>query len=415
MSKASNHKLDIDNLDFKHIYTFEEFESINEQLKTHTLKIDGNPVNLFEFHEGKLLPMSQNSISKEAVVCEISRQLCNWNVYTRQNGIITTSQGGFNFGNSDQRTICAPDVAFIPKNIYRSLDHQQQWTFKGQSFTPTFVVEVAVVQEGYQEYNDLDKKFREIYLRQARQLALVDGGSILPGFILKVQTIDDTISQEYSESSSSESDGTIDCPKCSVTFSNNYDFMKHFENSHARRWHLKNLDKVPNHLAVLFWGEIKEKRLKEAAQLCCWAWCSGIKVLSIYDVKDDLKNNAQLLQSYIDTFSRHFFIHEKFIPIIRVTALGVSTKYSNNESSNLPDLQVNLISYADGRTRIVEVAKNMAEDVMQGKMKSNELDAEELDRRLIPQFSEPQLLILFSPKIELEGFPPWHIHLTEIL
>ncbi|CAG8616154.1 5521_t:CDS:2 [Dentiscutata erythropus] len=181
---------------------------------------------------------------------------------------------------------------------------------------------------------------------------------------------------------------------------------------------LKNLDKVPKHLAVLFWGGINEKRLKEAAQLCCWAWCSGIKMLSIYNVEDDLKNNAQLLQSYIDTFSRHFFINEKFIPIIRVTALFASTKnvYSNNENSNLPDMQVNLISYADGRPRIVEVAKSLAEDVIQGKMTSDELDIEELDRRLsVPRFSEPQLLILFSPKIELEGFPPWHIHLTEIL
>ncbi|CAG8772173.1 36925_t:CDS:2, partial [Racocetra persica] len=125
----------------------------------------------------------------------------------------------------------------------------------------------------------------------------------------------------------------------------------------------------------------------------------------------DLKNSAQLLQSYIDTFSRHFFIHEKFIPIIRVTALGVS----NNEDSNLPDMQVNLTSYTDGRTRIVEVTKNMAEDIIQGKMKIDELDIGELDRRLsVAQFSEPQLLILFSPKIELEGFPPWHIHLTEI-
>ncbi|CAG8789307.1 9200_t:CDS:1, partial [Cetraspora pellucida] len=163
MSKVNDHKLDLENLDFKRTYTFEEFELINEQLKTHTLEIDGNPVDLFEFNKGKLLPMPQSPINKEVIVHEISRQLGNWNVYTRQNGIITTSQGGFDFDISGQRTIHAPDVAFIPKNIYRSLDHQQQWTFKGQPFTPTFVVEVTVVREGYQEFNDLDKKFREIY------------------------------------------------------------------------------------------------------------------------------------------------------------------------------------------------------------------------------------------------------------
>ncbi|CAG8841056.1 21027_t:CDS:1, partial [Racocetra persica] len=222
----NNHKLDLDNLDFKRTYTFEEFELINEQLKTRTLEIDGNPVNLFEFNEGKLIPMPQNPISKEAVACEIFGQLRSWNVYTHQNGIITTSQGGFVFGISGQRTIRAPDVAFIPKNIYRSLDHQQQWTFKGQSFTPTFIAEVAVVREGYQEFNDLDKKFSEIYFATDSSVCLgwlvdpknkqiyiyrrrvtgvvyrtshgwnnVNGGSILPGFTLKVQQIDDTISQ----------------------------------------------------------------------------------------------------------------------------------------------------------------------------------------------------------------------------
>ncbi|CAG8766504.1 7983_t:CDS:2, partial [Acaulospora morrowiae] len=49
-------KVDIDNLDLNRIYTFDEFEFINEQLKTRTLVINGDPVNLFEFDKGKLLP-----------------------------------------------------------------------------------------------------------------------------------------------------------------------------------------------------------------------------------------------------------------------------------------------------------------------------------------------------------------------
>lgn len=266
MSKANHHKLDLGNLDLKRTYTFEEFKLANEQLKTRTLEIDGNPVDLFEFNKGKLLPMPQSPISMEAVVHEISRQLGNWNVYNHQNGIVTTSQGGFNFCISGQRTIRAPDISFISKNIYRSLDCQQQWTFKGQPFTPIFVVEVAIVREGYQEFNDLDQKFREIYFATSSSVDLgwlvdpmnkqiyiyrrrvsgvvyrtshgwnnVNGGSILPEFTLKVQKIDDTISQESSESSS-ENGQIIECPKCDATFSNDYKYMEHYEDSHARRW-----------------------------------------------------------------------------------------------------------------------------------------------------------------------------------
>ena len=29
--------------------------------------------------------------------------------------------------------------------------------------------------------------------------------------------------------------------------------------------------------------------------------------------------------------------------------------------------------------------------------------------------TEPDLLILFSPRVDLQGFPPWQIRLTEIL
>nr|CAG8670380.1 4750_t:CDS:2 [Entrophospora candida] len=228
MLKANGHKIDLDHLDLNRTYTFEEFEFINEQLKTHTLEINETPVDLFEFNKGKILPMPQNPISKEAVVCEISRQLGNWNVQTCENGITTTSQGGFDFNISGQRAIRAPDVAFTPKNIYRSLNHQQQWTFKGQPFMPTCIVEVTVTQEGYQKFNDLDQKFREVYFAM--------GSSVELGFTLEVEKIDDAISQESSESSSSESDETINCPKCGATFSNCYIFMKHFEDNHTHKW-----------------------------------------------------------------------------------------------------------------------------------------------------------------------------------
>jgi len=29
--------------------------------------------------------------------------------------------------------------------------------------------------------------------------------------------------------------------------------------------------------------------------------------------------------------------------------------------------------------------------------------------------TEPDLLILFSPRVDFQGFPPWQIRLTEIL
>ena len=75
MSKA---KIDLSNLDFSRPYTFEEFKSLNKQLKTSTLEVNGQPVNLFDLDEnGKLVPMPQATHCMEVTVGEIARQLGN--------------------------------------------------------------------------------------------------------------------------------------------------------------------------------------------------------------------------------------------------------------------------------------------------------------------------------------------------
>ncbi|RUS24255.1 hypothetical protein BC938DRAFT_473880, partial [Jimgerdemannia flammicorona] len=69
----------------------------------------------------------------------------------------------------------------------------------------------------------------------------VDGGDVLPGFVLKVWKIDQAISQESSESSSSgtsdDDDGDVEipCPKCDETFPNDHTFLEHYEDEHARK------------------------------------------------------------------------------------------------------------------------------------------------------------------------------------
>ncbi|CAG8784062.1 12578_t:CDS:1, partial [Racocetra fulgida] len=117
MLQVHKHEIDLDNLDFNRSYTLEEFEYINEQLKTRTLIVDGEPVNLFELDEkGHLIVMPQTPYCREKVVFEISRQLENWILSSRDGGGGTCSQGGFNFYVRGNRTIRAPDIAYTPKD-----------------------------------------------------------------------------------------------------------------------------------------------------------------------------------------------------------------------------------------------------------------------------------------------------------
>jgi len=225
--KSSVAKLDPLDLDLDRTYTLEEFEDINEQLKTQTLEIGEEPVDLFELDaSGKLIPMPQTPFCKETVVAEIVRQIGMWNIYTNQGGGVTASQGGFNFDTGRGQTIRAPDVAFTPNRICCALSEEQCWTFQGQPFTPSFVVEVENVAGGRgAKFDNLDNKFRSVYFGYNTSVQLgwlvdpqnrdiwvyrrrnrstagrrklewndVDGGTVLPGFTLDVEAIDKTTS-----------------------------------------------------------------------------------------------------------------------------------------------------------------------------------------------------------------------------
>ncbi|RGB22953.1 hypothetical protein C1646_677466 [Rhizophagus diaphanus] len=209
-------EIDLKNLDLTHIYTPEEIEYINEHLETH-----------INFENGRLLPIPQSPIANEAVVHEISRQLGNWNVDNGQNGIVTTSQGGYNFSVSGQKKIRAPHIAFVPENIYSSLNKTQLLTFLGRPFTPIFVAEVVNVSKEA-ILNEVDIRFKNDYFatgtsvklgwlidprnhmiwtyekdddenvtRQKRKWENLNGGDILPNFTLEIEFVEKIISQKY--------------------------------------------------------------------------------------------------------------------------------------------------------------------------------------------------------------------------
>ncbi|KAF9172312.1 hypothetical protein BGX21_003399 [Mortierella sp. AD011] len=124
-------------------YTFEEFSLLNDWLKTHTLVVENEPISHFEFDSnGRLIPMSQTSIRKEAIVAEITGQLANWNIQSRINGAVTTSQGSFNISRAGGRDIRAPDIASTPREICDGLHNAQIDIFRGDPFNLAFVVEV---------------------------------------------------------------------------------------------------------------------------------------------------------------------------------------------------------------------------------------------------------------------------------
>jgi Uma2 family endonuclease len=209
-------------------YSLETFIEFNEWLNAHEFVIDGNPISHFERNpDGTLLPVTQAPIEKEAAAAEILIQLGIWNINFKQHGTCTSSQGGFKFGAG---TIRAPDVAFTPRDAYCALDDRQRRTFQGAAFCPTFVVEVDDISSS-STLNMLTNKFKDTYFPAGVKLGwLIDpinktiytftevsdgvvrrrphqwygddgkpgvlkGGSVLPEFVLKLEKIDQALSQ----------------------------------------------------------------------------------------------------------------------------------------------------------------------------------------------------------------------------
>ena len=79
-------------------------------------------------------------------------------------------------------------------------------------------------------------------------------------------------------------------------------------------------------------------------------------------------------------------------------------------------LTVLLLSATDGRDTIVDLTKTLAEMAQKESLHPDNISPELIDVELTEAVSdEPDLLILFSPKVVLKGYPPWQLRLTEIL
>jgi len=81
----------------------------------------------------------------------------------------------------------------------------------------------------------------------------------------------------------------------------------------------------------------------------------------------------------------------------------------------VPHLSILLISAEDGRDSLVDLTKTLAEMSQRSKLSSDDISQELIGAELAESvMSEPDLLVLFGPTVELSGYPPWQLRLTEM-
>lgn len=78
-------------------------------------------------------------------------------------------------------------------------------------------------------------------------------------------------------------------------------------------------------------------------------------------------------------------------------------------------LSILLLSAEDGRDSLVDLTKTLAEMTQRSKISSEDISIDLVDAEISESvMGEPDLLVLFSPTVELSGYPPWQLRLTEI-
>lgn len=65
---------------------------------------------------------------------------------------------------------------------------------------------------------------------------------------------------------------------------------------------------------------------------------------------------------------------------------------------------------------MVDLTKTLAEMSQRNKITPSDISMELIDAEITESvMGEPDLLILFGPRVALKGYPPWQVRLTEIL
>lgn len=78
-------------------------------------------------------------------------------------------------------------------------------------------------------------------------------------------------------------------------------------------------------------------------------------------------------------------------------------------------LLVRLVSFEDGRDSLVDLTKTLAEMAQRNKVEPAHIEPSLIDVEMKESvMDESDLLIIFGPYIEFQGYPPWHLHLTEV-
>ncbi|CAB3359281.1 Hypothetical predicted protein [Cloeon dipterum] len=191
---------------------------------------------------------------------------------------------------------------------------------------------------------------------------------------------------------------------------------------------VKQLKNVPSHLAFLLVEE-NVVSVHDLANVVIWSFAAGISFITFYDHDGKIKMCEKRLMQELSSKAGSKIFNNILWDTISSTnghsdvsnGNGCTNGLSNGLSSH--KLRVNLMSYEDGRPKIIRAAVELGLREKMGNSKRQERlsvnEADEVIRAVYQsQFGsmpDPELAVWCGSTPCLAGFLPWHTSLTEFL
>ena len=190
--------------------------------------------------------------------------------------------------------------------------------------------------------------------------------------------------------------------------------------------------KIPNHVAIIVDGNgrwAKERNLprskghdagfKRLKQITSYAFKKGIKVVSIYvfsteNFKRSKEELEHLMNLFVTGFKRDKFYQKENIKVIFsgrekplseevINAMNVISEETKNNTSGVLNVCLNY----GGRSEIVDATKKIIKEILENKIKIDDIDEELFSKYLYQNLPDVDLMIRTSGELRLSNFLLW--------
>lgn len=175
---------------------------------------------------------------------------------------------------------------------------------------------------------------------------------------------------------------------------------------------VQNLDKIPQHLAVILGPAAPD--YEKLARFVSWCLSAKIGFISFYDRKGLLKANFHQIMEHLKQGPRDESEQIVWIPQLKSTNSLLPPRNGYRRR-----IVVDFFSHDDGRQQLVTTARSISTELRDGILcNSSDITVELVDRsmqKLVHQVPDPELAVYFGPVCCTYGMLPWQSRLTEFV